>query len=223
VSLVDEHPLVVEADAKLADLERRRAAFEARVTPWAAEDAAAEEAYAKAVDAALLEDGPLPEPPVRKIPPGRDVEIRHGFINEQQQLNAERQRAVAAAFQDVLREARKRGKKLAAAAQVPLQELLALMTEVGALRQAVTACRDAENTLARDRGDGAGRVEFNDLPMTVEEFVRIVATAGDPIDLLDLGGRRDIPTRTGIRTDNRPRLNSGELQQLIGAGQNVRS
>jgi hypothetical protein len=223
MSLVDDHPLVQAADGKLADLERRRAAFEANVAPLAAEDEAAEQAYQKAVDAALLEGAPMPEPPVRKIPPGRDVEIRHAFLHEQQQLNEERLQAVAAAFPDVLKQARTRAKKLAAAAQAPLQELLTVMTEVGTLQMAVKACRDTANAEARNRGDGTSRVEFNDFPWTVEEFVRIVATAGDPIDLVDLGGRREIRTRAGITLGDHTRMTSGALQQLIGAGQNVRS
>jgi hypothetical protein len=49
--------------------------------------------------------------------------------------------AVAAAFQDVLDQARTRAKELAAAAHAPLQQLLAAMAEIGSLLQAVIGPR----------------------------------------------------------------------------------
>jgi hypothetical protein len=106
-TLVDEHELVKQVDSKLADHARRKADFEARVAPLAEQEQAAEEAYAKAVDAALLEGAPMPEPPVRRLPLGRDVELRLAFLQEQQLLTEERRRAVAAVYPEVLRQARK--------------------------------------------------------------------------------------------------------------------
>jgi hypothetical protein len=91
-------------------------------------------------------------------------------------------------------------------------------TEIGTLQAAVKACRDARNCLARDRNSPDSRTQFNDFPLTVEEFIRIIATAADPIDLVDLGGRREIRTRTG--------MTSGHLQQLIedtAGGERVRA
>ena len=52
-------------------------------------------------------------PTVRKIPEGKEVDIRHGFLAEQQRLTEERLQAVAAAYDDVLREARSQATKLA--------------------------------------------------------------------------------------------------------------
>jgi hypothetical protein len=211
MSLADQHPLVREVDAKLAALEKRRAEFEARVEPLAAEDAAAEEAYAKAVDAALLEGAAMPEPLVRKIPPGRDVEIRHGFMREQELLNEERRKAVAAVYPDVLDQARSQAAKLVKAARPTVEKLADVMAEVGELLRAVKICRDAANS-----ENPNGRTPYQDSPMTVEEFIRIVASGGDPIDVLDLAGNRPVrPRTTGML--------SGDISQLIGSGQNVRS
>lgn len=42
-----------------------------------------------------------------------EVDIRHGFLAEQQRLTEERLQAVAAAYDDVLREARSQATKLA--------------------------------------------------------------------------------------------------------------
>lgn len=51
-NLVDDHPLVVAADAALAELARRRAGFEANVTALAEQDAAERQAYEEALDKA---------------------------------------------------------------------------------------------------------------------------------------------------------------------------
>jgi hypothetical protein len=195
-NLVDEHPLVAAVDAKLADLAQQRSDFEARIAKIAEQDAKAQQTYDQALQDALLRGGPMPAPLVRQLPELADVEVRHRFLAEEAQLREERQRAVAAAFQDVLDEARTRAKKLAAAAHAPLQELLAAMTEVGQLQAAVKTCRDARNSEARNRNSPDARMHFGDLPMTVEEFVRIVASAGDPIDILDLAGNRPVRSRS---------------------------
>jgi hypothetical protein len=141
-NLVDEHPLVAAVDAKLADLAQQRSDFEARIAKIAEQDAKAQQTYDQALQDALLRGGPMPAPLVRQLPELADVEVRHRFLAEEAQLREERQRAVAAAFQDVLDEARTRAKKLAAAAHAPLQELLAAMTEVGQLQAAVKTCLD---------------------------------------------------------------------------------
>jgi hypothetical protein len=209
MTLVDQHPRVQAADHALADLAKRRADFEARVRPIAEEDAKAERVYNQALEDALLRGGPMPAPLVRQLPELADVEVRHRFLFEQQQLNEERQRAVAAAFPDVLEQARAMATELAVAAQAPLQQLLTAMGEVGTLLQAVRVCRDAANAEARDRNDGTGRTQFNDFPLTVERIIQVIATAGDPIDLIDLGGRREI---RGLNTG----MTVGDVRQLLG-------
>ena len=156
----------------------------------------------------MLRGGPMPAPLVRQLPELADVEVRHRFLFEQQQLNEERQRAVAAAFPDVLEQARAMATELAVAAQAPLQQLLTAMGEVGTLLQAVWVCRDAANAEARDRNDGTGRTQFNDFPLTVERIIQVIATAGDPIDLIDLGGRREI---RGLNTG----MTVGDVRQLL--------
>jgi hypothetical protein len=99
-----------------------------------------------------------------------------------------------------MREARRQTTKLVAAARPALEELMDLMTQVRTLQAAIRTARDARNNPNE-------HTHYNDSPLTVEEFIRIVAIAGDPIALVDLGGRREIRTRTGIT--------SGAVQQLI--------
>jgi hypothetical protein len=186
MSLVDQHPLVQAVDAKLADLQKRRSEFEARVAKIAEADGKAQQAYDYALDDALLRGGPMPPPLVRQLPELADVEVRHRFMNEQAQLTEERRKAVAAAYPDVLRQARSQAKKLAAAARKPYEELLATMDEIGDLLTAGKTCRDAQN-------DSNSHRHYNDSPLTLHEFIRIVASAADPIDaVVDLGGRRVI-------------------------------
>jgi hypothetical protein len=205
VNLVDEHPLVKAADAKLADLERRRAEFEANVAPLAEADAAAEAEYNKAVDAALLERAPMPSPPVRKIPPGRDVEIRLGFIQEQQRLTEERSRAVAAAYDDVLREVRSQATKLLRTARPTVEKLTTVMADLVGLLHAVRTCRTAKNTESTD-----GHRDYHDAKLDVDAFTRLVATGDDPTSILDLTGAGKIqPHRSG--------LTLGDVQQLLNA------
>ena len=142
------------------------------------------------------------------------MEIRHGFMVEQQLLSEERQRAVAAAYDDVLIQARGQAAKLVTAARPPLEKLLAAMSEIGELLSAVRDCRDAQNATNPD-----GRRQYHDFPMAVEEFVRIVATSGDPIDLVDLAGNRQARSRT-------LGMVRGDVQQLIedsDAGQRVQA
>jgi hypothetical protein len=73
------------------------------------------------------------------------------------------------------------------------------MTEIGALMAAVKTCRDTRN-------DPNQRQHYNDSPLTVEEFIQIVATTSDPLDVVDLGGRREVRTRAG--------MTSGDVAQL---------
>jgi hypothetical protein len=203
VNLVDGHPLVAAVDAKLADLERRRLEFEARVAPLAEADAKAEADHLQAVDRALLEGAAMPPPLVRRIPEGRDVEIRHGFMRETELLNEERRKAVAAVYPDVLDQAGSQSTKLVKAARPTVQKLTAAMAELGELLRAVKICRDAANA-----ENPNGRTPYHDTPMTVEEFIRIVASSGDPIDVLDMTGNRPVrPRTTGMLW--------GDISQLI--------
>jgi hypothetical protein len=71
------------------------------------------------LEKAMLEGAPVPPPPVRRLPERADVEPRHAFIQEEQRLTEERRRAVAAAYPDVLQEARKQAVKLVKAARPP--------------------------------------------------------------------------------------------------------
>ena len=209
MTLVDQHPAVQAVDAKLADLERRRADFEARVAPLAAEDAKAEAEYHKAVDVALLEGGPMPTRPVRQIPEGRDAEIRHGFVLDQRLLIDERHQAVAAAYDDVLREARRRAKKLVAAARPTVEKVAAEMAEWGELLADIQTCRNAANTRSVN-----GIRDYHDDRLTVEEYIRFAATGGDPTDILDLPGRVQ-PRDTGMLWPERNTgMLAGDIQQL---------
>lgn len=177
-TLVDDHPLVKAADAKIADCERRRAEFEDRVAPLAQSDAEAEVAYAKAVDAALLNGEPMPEPPVRKIPPGRDVELRLAFIQEQQQLGEERLQAVGAAYEDVLRQAHRQAAKVIKDARPVIAKLSDSMAELADLLAAVKECRSAKNTFSPD-----GHRIYGDVKLAGELYLRLVAAGADPTEL----------------------------------------
>jgi hypothetical protein len=203
--LVDEHLLVKAVDAKLADLKRRRSDFEARVAPLAAADANAEEEHRKAVDAALLEGAPMPPPVVRRIPEGTDVNARHSFMQEERQLTEERREAVAAAYPDVLKEARSKAIKLAKAARPTIVKLADEMGEIAERIGAVQACRDAANA------NPDGRRYFHDSRLTVETFIRLVVTGGDPIsEVLDLTGGPQERLRSG-----RAGMTAGDIAQLI--------
>jgi hypothetical protein len=203
--LIDQHPLVQAVDAKLADLERKRTDFENRVVPLARADAEAQLAYDAAVSAALLEGGPMPTRPVRQVPEGLEVDLRNGFFADRQQLTLERREAVAAALLDVLGEARRQAKKVVTAARPTVDKLNAFMVELGELLGAVKTCRDFRNATNPD-----GRRQFLDGRLTVEAFIAIVASGGDPIDVLDLAGNRGIQARnTGMV--------QGDVQDLIEA------
>jgi hypothetical protein len=208
VSLVDEHPLVVEADAKLADLERRKTEFEANVAPLAAEDAAAQDAYEKAVDDALLRGGAMPSQPVRKIPPGRDAELRMGFMQEQQQLTDERRRAVAEAYPEVLRQARAQATKLVKGARPTVEKLTAFQGQVGDLLAAVNVCRAAVNAESLD-----GHTEFQDAKLDLQAFIGLALTGGDPTSLLHLPGAPPPlqGSRDGLTIADIAQLTRGEL------------
>jgi hypothetical protein len=213
VNLVDQHPLVKAVDAKLADLQRRRADFEARVAPLAVEDAEAEAEYNKAVDVALLEGGPVPLRPVRQIPEGRDVDLRHGFIYEQQLLTEERRRAVAAAYDDVLHEARSQATKLLRSTRPTVEKLTVVMAKVSELLQAVQICRTAANA--------ENPRQRHDARLTVETFIRLALTGGDPTSILDLA---DAPPRSSLDvTQSRNGMLLADIQRLIGSGQDVRA
>ncbi len=203
-NLADEHPLVKAADAKLADLEKRRSDFETRVAVIAEQDQAAQAVYDTALNDHLLRGiGPMPPPLVRQLPELADVEQRHLFIQEEHRLTEERLQAVAGAYGDVLEEARGRAAELLDAARPAVEQLMATMREVGELLAAVNTCRTAANAVSPE-----GRLEFHDSPLTVEAFVRLVATSSDPIGVLDLAGNRDArPRGTGMLW--------GDIQQLI--------
>jgi hypothetical protein len=204
MGLVDDQPAVRDIDAKLAALEQQRADFEARVAPIAAEDEAAEERYRQALDAALLTGAPMPDPPVRRLPQGRDVEIRLNFMDEQQRLTEERRQAVANAYDDVLRQARREAAKLLKGARPTVEKLGPPWKAVGELLQAVQICRNAGN----GSDPTQERRTFHDQRLTFDTFIRFVASGGDPIDLVDLTG--------APRPESQPPpLTWGEVARLI--------
>lgn len=207
MSLVDAHPLVQAADQKLADCQRRLEEFEERVGPLAQADAEAEEAYARAVDAALLNGGQMPEPPVRKIPPGRDVELRLAFIQEKQELTQARLQVVAAAYQDVLRQVHRQAAKVIKDARPVVAKLSDSMAELAELLGAVKEVRSAKNTESTD-----GHRDYHDAKLDVELFIRLVAAGEDPTSILDLtgAGRGVQPRNTGMTL--------AEVRQLLGSG-----
>jgi hypothetical protein len=200
MSLADQHPGVQAVDAKVADLARRRAEFEANASRLAALDAEAQAEYDKALDLALRDGAPAPEPLVLRLN-GEDVEARHQFMYEERELTEERRKAVAAAYPDVLKEARGRARKLVKAARPTVEQLADAMREVLELTGAVQVCRDAGND---------DRRVFNDPRLSVAEFIRVAATGGDPIaSALDL---------TGDQQEFRPRNTGmllGDVQQLL--------
>jgi hypothetical protein len=206
VTLVDQHPLVQAADQALEALQQKRNQFETRVAALAAEDLKELQVYEEALGKALLEGGPAPTPPVRRLPEGADVEPRHDFMRQQQRLTEERRRAVAAAYDDVLRQARSALPKLLKAARSTVEQLVAQAGPVSELMTAVQVCRDARNV---DHPEG--RREYHDSRFTVDEYIRLVATGGDPIsEILDLTGGPQEKLRSG-----RTGMTLGDLQQLI--------
>lgn len=208
MNLVDQHPLVVAVDAKIADQARRRAEFKANVSTLAAVDEEAQRQYSEALDQAMRIGAPAPDPPILRLQ-GADVDVRHGFMEESQQLTEARRRAVAAAYPDILKEARAQAIKAVRAAKPTVEKLLASMTEVAELLAAIRASRDAGND------DSVERKSFRDGKLTVETFLRLTVTGGDPTDLLDLvGNRRGVENRDAGMV-------LGDIQQLIN-GTHVR-
>ena len=199
--LVDDHPGVQAVDHKIADLKKRRAEFERNVTALAAEDLEAQRVYDEALGKAMRDGAPAPEPLVLRLN-AADIEARYAFIFEERTLTEERQRAMAAAFPDVLKEARSQVKKLVAAAGPQLEKLTGTMGEVGALLDAVRSCRDAQNAT-----DPSQHQHYHDRALTLQEFIRIVSAASDPLDLVDLGDR---PRETWARDG----MVSGGISQL---------
>ena len=137
------------------------------------------------------------------------MEIRLDFVQEERRLTEERRQAEAAAYPDVLEEARRQATKLAAAARPTIEKLAAAMAEVSELFQAVQVCRTAANATFPD-----GRCEFHDSRLAIEEFVRM-ATGGDPTSILDLtGGRKVQPGGILVQPRNTGMI-VGDIQQLI--------
>jgi hypothetical protein len=88
---------------------------------------------------------------------------------------------------------------------------------------AVKSCRDAANAQNPN-----GSIGYRDSPLTVEALIRLVASAGDPIDVLDLTGTIGDPTHV-LDLAGRPR-NTGmiwaDVAPLIqdnAGGQRVRA
>jgi hypothetical protein len=208
-NLVDEQPLVQAADAALAELARRRAEFERNVSALAAQDLAEQQAYEEALGKAMLEGAAVPAPPTRRLPERADVEPRHTFIREEQYLTEERRRAVGKAYPDVLREAQKQAVKLLKAALPTVEQLMADMGEVTPLVAAVQQCRDAANV-----DNPEGRREYFDDRLTIEEFIRLAITGGDPIsEILDLTGHGMQEKPRSARTG----MIYADVIQLMGA------
>jgi hypothetical protein len=208
VTLVDQHPLVVEVDQKIAAHSDRRAQFEANVSALAVADEATQRVYSEQLDQAMRTGSPAPEPPVLRLN-GADVDVRHGFMVEGQQLTAERRTAVAEAYDDILRVATREAIKTAKGAKPTVEKLLLAMAEVAELLAAIRTCRDARNDNGLE-----GRKVYRDARLTLEAFVTLAVTGGDPTDLLDLAGnRRGVENRdTGLVL--------GDIQQLL-AGSRV--
>jgi hypothetical protein len=155
----------------------------------------------------------MPHPPVRQIPEGREVAIRHGFIDEQQPLTEERRQAVAAAYDDVLAEARREAKKLVKDARPTVEKLTAVMAELGELLGAVKTCRTPKNAEATD-----GHRQFHDERLTVERFVALAAAGGDPTGILDLaGGGKAQPLQ--VQAPSNTGMVWSDIEQLLGSGQ----
>ena len=183
MSLADAHPAVQEVDHALADLKERRSEFEARAAVLAEADAKAQQDYDQAVEDHLLRGGVLPSPPTLQLP-DQAAEIRRQFMHEETQLREERRKALAEAYPDVLWEARSQAEELVRAARPTVKALADMMAEVGRLLGAVQQCRAAGNAW----NGSVGPKQFHDRRLTVEEFVRLVATGGDPVGILDLTG-----------------------------------
>jgi hypothetical protein len=89
-----------------------------------------------------------------------------------------------------------------------------MMAEVGELLAAAQACR-----AAKSRWNGSeGPKQFHDTRLTVETFVKLVATGSDPVGILDLTGTGQgkpldptggHPHKTGMVV--------GDIQQLLSA------
>ena len=209
MTLVDEHPLVQAVDGKLADLEKRRADFESRAKKLAEADAVAQRRYDEAVHSALLYGTEMPGPLVLQLR-GAELEIRQNFMREQELLIEERRKVLAAVYPEVLEQAREQAMELVKAARPTLEKLADVMAEVGSLLAAVVSCRDAEN--AEDPG---GFRQSHDSRLTMETFIRLVATGGDPTGILDLPGAR--PVQSGSRDG----LTRADIQRLIDGGGGV--
>jgi hypothetical protein len=209
VTLIDEHPAVIEVDKRLADLQRQKDEFEGRAKALAEEDAEAERKYDEARKSALLRGTPMPAPPVLQLG-GADVELRQSFMLEQQLLTEERRQAVAAVYPEVLRQARSLAAREVEEARPMLVALADVMGRVGSLLAAVQTCRDAKN--AQNPG---GFRQFHDSRLTMATFIPLVATGGDPTSILDLpGAPRPQPS-------SRDGLTRADIQQLIDGGGGV--
>jgi hypothetical protein len=207
--LVDDHPLVQAVDHKIADLKKRRAEFERHVTVMAEQDEAARVAHDKALSEAMNTGAPAP-PPLALQLNGADIEARHQFNVEEQQLTQERRLAVGKAYPNVLKAANAQAAKVVKGARPNIERLMADMTELAELLGAVRACRDAANYEAVERR------EYRDARMDVQGFIALVAGGGDPLGTLDLMGNRGRKV-----TDRATGLMAGDIQQLL-QGSHVR-
>jgi hypothetical protein len=110
---------------------------------------------------------------------GEDVAARHSYISENQLLTENRRRAVAEAYPVVLKAARTQAIKQLKAARPVVEKLSESMAEVAQLLNAIRQCRDAANA-----GNPEGRVSYQDPRLTVETFLKLVVTGGDPVSIL---------------------------------------
>jgi hypothetical protein len=170
-------------DAKIAEHDRRFAAFESNVSAMGKVDQETLRVHSEALDKAMRDGAPPPDPPSLLLN-GADFEVRHGFMAERAALAEERRRAMAQALPDVLQQARPQLKKLVGSAATPLGKLTDAMQATGALLADVKMCRDALNSI-----DPGQHRHFSDGALTLAEFVRLVSAAGDPLDLVDLPAR----------------------------------
>jgi hypothetical protein len=212
MSLVDQHPLVIAADEQIAALAKRRAEFEAHTAVLAAGDNAAQQAYDKALDAAMRDGAPAPEP-LRLRLNGADIDARHGFMTEQQRLSEVRRQAVADAYDDVLAQARPRAAKLIRDARPTVVKLAAVMGEISELLAAIQTARDAGNSVTSADGHRA----HYDSRLTVETFIKLALSGGDPIGLLDLAGSPQAQFRNAdpLFQPRNTGMSGADIQQLI--------
>jgi hypothetical protein len=132
---------------------------------------------------------PAPPPPQLQLN-GADIEARHAFIYEGQQLSEERRRAVGKAYPRVLAQAEAQAAELVKETRPIVEELVARMDSLAELLGAIRACRDSANYESTERR------EYRDQRLDVQGFVAMVAAGGDPLGTLDLtGGRREPPDR----------------------------